>query len=166
MCCCQGSILYSSCLMRRLYPPGYDKTIHYSDFNIYFCRFCPTFIWQFDNSSLIMNNLIWLFKGGVNTGGIYLSAERTHGSCLLRYPAPWSILVFAVVCSSQEQTDSILQNGTCPQLSWRNVLPLNQWPIQFHAPCWHLTNKARKVNGIPYVRTHSLYSGWLYHKTT
>lgn len=48
---------------------------------------------------------------------------------------------------------SVCLHCACLRSSGGTILLLNQWPIQIHASCWHLTNRARKVNGIPYVCT-------------
>lgn len=80
--------------------------------------------------------------------------------CLLRghitavfSDVPRAFLFMLYFVTSKQHTHSIWLYCTCLQLSGRIVLLLNQWPIQFHAPCWHLTNRARKVNRIPYVHT-------------
>lgn len=162
------NIFDSYCSLRQLFPVVY-RLIHYLDFN--------TFV------QILSDYMLWIMKI------LILQFYKTANSCLKRWecmcvwgcvkrripavfsdiPDPQRIPFFHAVVffpPSQDNTDSISQNGTCLQLRGRNVLLLNQWPIQFHAPHWHLTNKARKVNGIPYVRTHCCYSVWLYHTAT
>lgn len=58
----------------------------------------------FDSCSLIMNLLVWQLRGRETlekTGRVLLVCGdlKTHRSCLLRRPAPWSLLIYAAVCS-------------------------------------------------------------------
>lgn len=117
---CQESIFYGYFIHKRIYPLAYYRT------NV---LFRVQYIFQilsylFDRATLIMNIVIRqlerrkaLFE---KMGRLCLSVKKTYHSCLLRHPAPWSILIYAVVCSQQGTYGFSLAEWYLSTAEWEN----------------------------------------------
>lgn len=125
------------------------------------CELCKNGAFSHLTWDLIPRNEFWGLRfQGLAVVFSYKGGKLPLGENRRRIPAvftdvllPRAGLFMVLFVTGKEQTDSARLHRACVQPSGRAALRLNQWPIQFHAPCWHLTNRGRKVNGIPYVCT-------------